>query len=74
LVYKIDYEKAFDKINLEFLYDVLELRDFIPIFVRLIKQITKGGFVGVRINDVESKIFPDGEGDQKRRSHHSPFV
>ena len=26
LVHKIDYEKAYDKVNLDFLYEILELR------------------------------------------------
>jgi hypothetical protein len=33
LVLKLDYEKAYDKVNLEFLYEVLELRGFNPIFI-----------------------------------------
>jgi hypothetical protein len=37
LVFKIDYEKAYDKVNLDFLREVLELRGFSSTFVRLIK-------------------------------------
>jgi hypothetical protein len=36
-VFKIDYEKAYDKVNLDFLHEVLELRGFSSTFVRLIK-------------------------------------
>jgi hypothetical protein len=28
-VFKIDYEKAYDKVNLDFLYEVLELRGLV---------------------------------------------
>jgi hypothetical protein len=37
LGFKIDYETAYDKVNLDFLHEVLELRDFSSTFVRLIK-------------------------------------
>ena len=61
LVFKIDYEKAYDKVNLEFLFEILELRGFSPTFVRIIKQITQGGSVGVKINDTESDFFLTGK-------------
>jgi hypothetical protein len=28
LVFKIDYEKAYDRVNLDFLYEILQLRGF----------------------------------------------
>ena len=37
LVLKIDYEKAYDKVNLDFLYEILELRGFSPFWIRLVK-------------------------------------
>jgi hypothetical protein len=61
LVLKLDYEKAYDKVNLEFLYEVL-LRGFNPIFIRFIKQITQGGSVGVKVNDIEGNFFLTGKG------------
>jgi hypothetical protein len=60
-VLKLDYEKAYDKVNLEFLYEVL-LRGFNPIFIRFIKQITQGGSVGVKVNDIEGNFFLTGKG------------
>jgi hypothetical protein len=62
LVLKLDYEKAYDKVNLEFLYEVLDLRFFNPIFIRFIKQITQGGSVGVKVNDIEGNFFLTGKG------------
>jgi hypothetical protein len=62
LVFKIDYEKAYDKVNLEFLFEVLELRGFNPVFIRMIKQVTQGGSVGVKVNDEESNFFLTGKG------------
>jgi hypothetical protein len=37
LVFKIDYEKAYDKVNLDFLFEVLQLRGFSLVFIRMIK-------------------------------------
>jgi hypothetical protein len=61
-VFKIDYEKAYDRVNLDFLYEVLHLRGFSPFWIRLIKQLTTGGSVGVKINEVESDFFLTGNG------------
>jgi hypothetical protein len=61
LVLKLDYEKAYDKVNLDFLYEVLELRGFNPTFIRFVKQITHGGSVGVKVNDIEGD-FLTGKG------------
>jgi hypothetical protein len=61
-VFKIDYEKAYDRVNLDFLYEVLHLRGFSPFWIRLIKQLTTGGSVGVKINKVESYFFLTGKG------------
>jgi hypothetical protein len=62
LVFKIDYEKTYDKVNLDFLFEVLELRGFNPVFVRMIKKVTPGGSVGVKVNDEESNFFLTGKG------------
>jgi hypothetical protein len=40
LVLKLDYEKTYDNVNLDFLYEVVELRGFNPTFIRFIRQIT----------------------------------
>ena len=59
---KIDYEKAYDKVNLDFLYEILKLRDFGLVWIRLIKQVTSDGSVGVKVNDVEGEFFITGKG------------
>lgn len=59
---KIDYEKAYDRLNLDFLFEVLEIRGFCPTFIRFIKQISLGGSIGVKVNDFESDFFLTGKG------------
>jgi hypothetical protein len=62
LVFKIDYEKAYDRVNLDFLYEILANRGFGPKIIQMIKQVTQGGSVGVRLNDVEGDFFMTGKG------------
>ena len=45
LVFKIDYEKAYGRVNLDFFYEILELGGFGTKVISLIKQITRGGSV-----------------------------
>jgi hypothetical protein len=47
IVLKLDYEKAFDKVDLYFLAELLDKRGFGKNFQRMIKQITSRGSVGV---------------------------
>jgi hypothetical protein len=56
LVFKIDYEKAYDMVNLDFLYEILACRGFGPKIIQMIKQVTQGGSVGVKINDMEGEF------------------
>ena len=49
LVLKLDYEKAFDKVNIEFLEELLRNRGFGEKWIHLILQITRGGPVGVKL-------------------------
>ena len=62
LVLKLDYEKAFDKVNLDFLMEILEKRNFGPRWMKWIYQITHLGFVGVKLNGVEGNFFTTGKG------------
>jgi hypothetical protein len=62
LVFKIDYEKAYDSVNLDFLYEIMQLRGFGDKIISMIKKITEGGSVGVKVNDVEGDFFPTGKG------------
>jgi hypothetical protein len=52
--------------------EVLELRGFNPTFIRFIKQITQGGYVGVKVNDIEGDFFLTGKG--LRQGGHCPSL
>jgi hypothetical protein len=62
VVLKLDYEKAFDKVDLDFLAELLDKRGFGKNFQRMIKQITSRGSVGVKLNGLESNFFLTGKG------------
>jgi hypothetical protein len=48
LVFKIDYEKAYDRVNLDFLYEILACRGFGPKIIQMIKQVTQDKLYGRR--------------------------
>lgn len=62
LVLKLDYEKAFDFVNLDFLAELLQCRGFGSKWSSWIHKITHGGSVGVKINGVETNFFSTGKG------------
>ena len=59
IVLKLDYEKAYDKIDWSFLEETLSTRGF---SVRWIRRVTRGGSICVRINDQNSNYFAAGKG------------
>jgi hypothetical protein len=61
-VLKLDYEKAFDRVNLDFLDKLLALRGFGSKISHWIKLATRGGSVAVKLNGTEGHFFPTGKG------------
>jgi hypothetical protein len=56
-VLKLDYEKAFDRVNLDFLDELLALRGFGTKISHWIHLATRGGSVAVKFNGVEGNFF-----------------
>jgi hypothetical protein len=61
-VFKLDYEKAYDKFNWQFFLDVLEERNFGGTWLGWIRKILFRGSVGLTINNVEGEFFQTGKG------------
>lgn len=61
-ILKIDYEKAYDMVNREFLLEMLKSRGFGTKCLYMFNSLLYKGSVGVRINDVNSDYFVAGRG------------
>jgi hypothetical protein len=61
LVPKLDYDKAFDKVSLDFLLDLLKKRSVGPKALAWFKAVTHGGSVGVKLNSVIGIFFLTGK-------------
>lgn len=57
VVIKLDYEKAYDKVSWEFIFEILESRGFGRKWIEWIRMVLKGGSVGVIMNNEESNFF-----------------
>jgi hypothetical protein len=62
LVFKLDYEKDYDRVDRGFLIEMMEHRGFSPGFMNMIKSLLHKGSVGVRINDRNSDYFESSRG------------
>jgi hypothetical protein len=61
VIIKLDYEKGNDRVNLDFLLDILMLRGFGEKWIVSIKNIFLGGYVSVLPNGEESATFKIGK-------------
>ena len=61
-ILKLDYEKAYDKVNREFLLEILSKRNFGDRWIGWIKQHLYNGSVGVQVNEKEGNFFETGKG------------
>lgn len=62
IILKLDYEKTYDRVNLDFLIEILESRGFSPVWINWIQKLIKGGSVGVTLNGNDSNFFTTGKG------------
>jgi hypothetical protein len=62
LIIKLDYEKAYDRVSWDFLFETLSARGFSEKWVNWVKCLVKGGSVGVCLNGEESAYFKTGKG------------
>jgi hypothetical protein len=57
LIMKIDFEKAYDKINWSFVHQTLRMKGFSSKWCQWVASCMEGGHVGVKVNDQIGKNF-----------------
>jgi hypothetical protein len=57
IIFKIDFEKAYDKVQWPFLMEVLEKKKFPPKWIEWVHQIVSRGRVGIDINGEPGEFF-----------------
>jgi hypothetical protein len=62
VVLKLDFEKAYDKVNWAFLLECLRMRGFNEVWCSWIEQTLVGGTVSVKINDEMGPYFQSSKG------------
>lgn len=62
VILKLDFEKAYDKVNLSSLQQALRMKGFSPIWCRWIDQIVRGESVGIKVNDDIAHYFQSKKG------------
>lgn len=62
VILKLDYEKAYDRVSWDFLFEVLQTRGFSPKWIHWIEMLVTGGSLGILVNGEESPYFKPGKG------------
>jgi hypothetical protein len=61
VIIKLDYEKAYDEVNLDFLFEILGTRGFGDKWIDWVKKIVLGGSISIMVNGEESNSFKTGK-------------
>jgi hypothetical protein len=61
-MFKIDFEKAFDKIKWPFLLQILEVKGFPSKFNDWVMRSISSGKVAIKVNDENGPYFPTFQG------------
>jgi hypothetical protein len=61
-LFKLDYAKAYDRVDRDFLLRVMRMRGFSPRWMSIIEGLLHNGSIGVRINDCNSQFFLTSRG------------
>jgi hypothetical protein len=64
-IFKLDYENSYDKVDREFLVQMMENRGFSPKWVFIVRSLLQNVSVGVRLNDENSNVVLSSSGFDK---------
>jgi hypothetical protein len=62
IVLKLDFEKAYDKVQWDFMMDVMRKKNFPEKWLTWMKQIIEGGSVGINLNGNPGNFFRTHKG------------
>jgi hypothetical protein len=62
VILKIDFEKAYDKLNWNFIQQTLWMKGFWPTSCTWVASFMEGGHVGIKVNDIVGKKFRQKKG------------
>jgi hypothetical protein len=62
VLFKIDFEKAYDKVKCPFLQQVMRMKGFHPTWCSWIQRFIEKGSVGIRVNDDIGHYFQTRKG------------
>nr|CAE05084.3 OSJNBa0009K15.4 [Oryza sativa Japonica Group] len=62
VIFKIDFEKAYDKVKWSFVQQMLRMKGFSPKWCQLIASFVQGGHVGIKVNDQIGNNFQTYKG------------
>ena len=62
IIFKIDFEKAYDKVKWSFLQQTLRMKGFSQKWCSWVKQFTQGGNVNIKVNDQLGSYFQTKKG------------
>ena len=74
LILKLDFEKAYDKINWNFILECLAQRGFPAKWCLWVKDVMSSGTLSVKVNDRLGAYFKSGKGVRQRGSFIPPPV
>lgn len=73
-VLKLDFKKAYDKVDWKFLQQALRMKGFAPQWCSWIDLIVRGGSVAVKVNDDVGNFFQTKKGLRKGTRCHQFFL
>jgi hypothetical protein len=62
VILKIDYKKSYDRVNWDFLEEMLISRGFSPKWINWIRFVVRNGSLCIRLNEEDSGYFKIGKG------------
>jgi hypothetical protein len=73
VILKIDFEKAYDKVNWEFLFDCCRQKGFSNSWLTWIRGVVTGGTLSVKVNDKVGPYFTSYKG-VRQGDPFAPFL